>query len=184
MKTNTAHDDSDIGSGLQARRYHHPLRRAVSRIMCTGIISAAIVATAAELIAALVTGAWPTGTADLIAAVLAIAIGCTAAVIVAVGELAHRVDASFTRIAANVGTIQASTAGAAATVIAAVSRRAATPESGGSALPSKNTRATSALSGLLEGVEHDGAHISGHISGQDLRHDQADMPIRELVSSN
>ena len=177
MKTNTARGGS--GSGLQALTYRHPLRRGFRRIVLAGVIAAAIVATAVELIAALVTGAWPTGMADLIAAVLAGAIGCIVAMIVTFGELAHRVDASFVRIAQNVGTIQASTAGAAATVIAAVSRRAATPDSGGSALVSKNSRANGVLSGILEGVEHDVEQTTGY----DLRRDLVDMPIRELVSS-
>ncbi len=168
MKTNTAHNGS--GSGLQAPSlsYHHPLRRAFSHIVLAGVIAAAIVAATAELIAAIVTGAWSTGTADLIATALAVAIGCAAALIVAFGELAHSMDRSFERIAANVGTIQASTAGVAETAITTVSRRAAAPASGGSALDSKNTRANSVLSGLLEGVEHT------------TRHDVADMPSREL----
>jgi len=176
MKSKTARGSSR----LQAPTRHHPMRWAFTLIVSAGIISAAIVATSVELIATVMTGTWPTGTAHLTAAVLAIVIGCTAAMIIAFGELTHKMDASFIRMAANAGTIQTSTAKVAATVIVAGSRRVASPESGGSALVSQNSRANGVLSGLLEGVEHDVEHTTGN----DLRRDLADTPIRELVSSS
>ena len=132
----------------------------ITRFALTGGIAATIVGATIEALAALVTGTWPSGTAHLLAALLALVIGCIAMVIVALSALVRGVEVTVSRLGASVHTISTSVAGATDAAITLEQQRASTAKSGGmlgmEGPHSHPPHASHALSGLLNGVEHDG----------------------------
>jgi hypothetical protein len=189
---NTATKTNSAASGrLRAPVQHHRMRTAFGHGMVSGVVSAAIVAITTEAIAALATGMPPTGSAHLIAAVLTIVTGYIVMMIVALGELAHNIEASIERITANTQAFQArpTTAAASTTDAARPGERwqTACPATGGVVPITRNSLAAGALSGLLQAVEYthmldvEGDGYSGPAEIPAI----PEMPIREseLISA-
>lgn len=149
------------GSDRQSLPHRHPLRAAIRRIVLAGGIAMVVVGAAVELIAALVTGAWPTGTAHVIAALLALVLGCVVVTAIALGLLAQGVEVSVDRLTANVRALSASVAGAAGTAIAIERQHIPTLPGTDGSNPLPSGQATrmrytgGVMSGMLAGVEHD-----------------------------
>ncbi|MGE5333156.1 MAG: hypothetical protein ACM3N4_00520 [Nitrososphaerota archaeon] len=149
-------------------------RRGITRIALAGGIAAVIVGAAVEALAALVTEAWPSsGTVHLVAALLALVIGCIVTALVALRVLVHGVEGTVNRIGASVRTLSTSVAGAAGAAKAIEQQRKPLADTGESRPSSQQTRAqpaSNALSGLLAGVESDGARLTEPV------HDAEDAP--------
>lgn len=190
---NTATKANSAASGrLRVPVQHHLMRTAFGHGIVAGVVSAAIVAITAEVIAALATGMPPTGSAHLIAAALTIVIGYIVMIIVALGELAHTVEASIERITANTQAFQAHTTTAAASTTDAArpgERWQPVGSATSSVVPvvSRSSRAAGALSGLLQAVEFTPRLDVGRDgdSGPAEMPDMPETPIREseLISA-